>query len=376
MKNKSVPFPERHAENCIECGLCVRECSFLQEYGTPKAIASSWQPDSKAGQQLPFACNLCGLCTAVCPPKVGLDPRAMFLAMRQQVVTNGVAPFSEHKRILAYEQRGSSSLFSCFALPKNCDERCDTVLFPGCAFAGTRPARLLELFAHLRQSIPTLGMVLSCCTKPSHDLGRSDFFHSRFGELRQALMAQGIRRVLVLCPSCHAVFKQYGSPLHTEYVYSVLAEQPLPEQYTHQCIGKAGLENITVHDPCTTRQDSQVHAAVRKLLGLAGLKVEDMPHHGGKTLCCGEGGAVPFLRKDLARHWGDLRQQEMQNTAPLAITYCAGCVDFLKSRVQIVHLLDLLFAPEATLKGRAKVARPPFTYLNRLLLKRRLKKLL
>ncbi|MCI5121781.1 MAG: hypothetical protein D3908_11435, partial [Candidatus Electrothrix sp. AUS4] len=210
MKNKSVPF----SENCIECGLCVRQCSFLQEYGTPKAIASSWRPDSKAGQQLPFACNLCGLCTAVCPPKVGLDPRAMFLAMRQQVVANGNAPFPEYKPLLTYEKSGTSSLFSCFALPENCD----TVLFPGCAFAGTRPARLLELYAHLRQSIPTLGMVLGCCTKPSHDLGRRDFFHSRFGELRQALMDQRIRRVLVLCPSCHAVFKQYGAPLQTEYV--------------------------------------------------------------------------------------------------------------------------------------------------------------
>jgi Fe-S oxidoreductase len=295
----------------------------------------------------------------------------MFLEMRQQVVESGAAPFPKHKRLLAYEERGVSDRYSCLALP----EHCDTVLFPGCAFAGTRPARLLELFEHLRQSIPSLGMVLGCCTKPSHDLGRTDFFQSRFDELRQALIKQGVRRVLVLCPSCHAVFRQYGSPLQTEYVYSLLTELPLlllPNEYITDRSA-----TITVHDPCTTRQNSQVHSSVRKILNAASFKVKEMPHHGEKTLCCGEGGAVPFLRKDFARHWGDLRRQEAEGRPiiPLTVTYCAGCVDFLRSRMRIVHLLDLLFAPEAALAGRAKVARAPFIYLNRLLLKRRLQQL-
>ncbi|MCI5143281.1 MAG: (Fe-S)-binding protein, partial [Candidatus Electrothrix sp. ATG1] len=131
-----------------------------------------------------------------------------------------------------------------------------------------------------------------------------------------------------------------------------------------------------VHDPCTTRQDPEVHTCVRQLLGAAAFRVEEMPHHGKKTFCCGEGGAVPFVDKQLARSWGDQRSQEAEERAsvPLTVTYCAGCVEFLRSRMRIVHLLDLLFAPEAALAGKVKVSRSPFTYLNRLLLKRRLKK--
>ncbi|MCI5131707.1 MAG: (Fe-S)-binding protein, partial [Candidatus Electrothrix sp. EH2] len=119
-----------HAENCLECGRCVRECSFLQKYGSPKAIAASWQPNTPSGQRLPFSCSLCGLCAAVCPSETGLNPAAMFLEMRQQLVKNGTAPFPEHQGILAYERRGISNLYSHFALPKNCN----TVLFPGCTF--------------------------------------------------------------------------------------------------------------------------------------------------------------------------------------------------------------------------------------------------
>jgi len=38
------------------------------------------------------------------------------------------------------------------------------------------------------------------------------------------------------------------------------------------------------------------------------------------------------------------------------------------------HLLDLFFEPEATLRGRVKPIGPPWTYWNRLSLKRKLKK--
>ena len=353
-----------HAANCLECGRCVRECGFLQQYGSPKAIAASWQPDTSSGQRLPFNCSLCGLCAAVCPPGIGLNPAAMFLAMRRQVVQNGAAPFPEHRRLLAYERRSVSSRYSCFALPENCD----TVLFPGCAFAGTRPARLMELFRHLRPKIPGLGIVLSCCAKPSHNLGRQDFFMNKFGALQQKLIYRGVRRVLVLCPSCHTVFSRYGSPLHTEYVYTLLAEHPLPKQYR---INKN--RKVTVHDPCTTRQDSRIHETVRRILGAVAARVEEPACTREKTICCGEGGAVSFFDKKLARNWGNRRCQETQGQ--ITVTYCAGCVDFLRSRMRIIHLLDLLFAPEAALAGKLNIARPPFTYLNRLLLKRRLKKM-
>jgi hypothetical protein len=305
----------------------------------------------------------------------------MFLEMRQQVVERGAAPFPEHKPLIRYEGCGVSKWYSCFTLP----EHCDTVLFPGCVFAGTRPSRLLELFQYLRQTIPSLGMVLGCCTKPSHDLGRKDFFASRFGQLQQALLQQGVRRVLVLCPSCHAVFSRYGSPLATKYVYTLLAEQPsLPEKYVRSLAGRhRGLplqhvsktdqkRTVTVHDPCTTRQDRHVHRDVRMILKGAGLRVQEMAHHGEKTLCCGEGGAVPFMDKQLAQSWGDRRRQETGGR--VTVTYCAGCVNFLRSRMRIVHLLDLFFAPEAALRGKVQLSRAPFTYLNRLLLKQRLKK--
>jgi len=58
------------------------------------------------------------------------------------------------------------------------------------------------------------------------------------------------------------------------------------------------------------------------------------------------------------------------------VTYCAGCSHILGRYVTTHHLVDLLFSPDAALAGKAKVTRSPFTYLNRLRLKRYFRKTL
>ncbi len=355
---------QQHADTCVECNLCVRGCAFLQEYGTPKAIAAGLLSGSGDADLLKtgFACSLCGLCGAVCPPKVGLNPAELFLEMRREAVLQGIAPFPEHKRILGYEKRGTSARYSFYGLP----EGCDTVLFPGCTFPGTRPDRLMELFQHLRQSIPTLGIVLDCCAKPSHDLGRQDHFESMFGELRDYLVGENVKRILVACPNCYKVFSRFGAPLTVSTVYEYLLDFPVA------CTGLEG--EVTVHDPCSIRMNSTAQQAVRSLINATSLSITEMKHSASHTLCCGEGGAVGCVHPEFAETWGKCRQQEAGDQA--VITYCAGCVNFLGSKMRAAHVLDLLFAPQASLADKVKVARAPFTYLNRLLLKRRFKKML
>jgi Fe-S oxidoreductase len=286
----------------------------------------------------------------------------MLLAMRREAVLRGAAPLPVHKTILGYEKRGTSARYSLYRLPENCD----TVLFPGCTFPGTRPGRLMELFKHLQQSIPNLGIVLDCCTKPSHDLGQVDYFQAMFDDLRDYLLTSKIKKVLVLCPNCFRVFDQYGAPLVVETVYTRLLEHP---------VSSGTLEGqVTVHDPCSIRENSSAQQAVRRLITAASLEITEMEHNRSRTICCGEGGSAGFVNPGFADNWGKQRQQEAGTM--LVVTYCAGCVNFLGARMRACHILDLLFDPQASLADRVKVARAPFTYLNRLLLKHCFKKLL
>ncbi len=343
------------AKACIECGKCSRDCRYLQQFGLPNEQARAAMENRFDFRQV-FQCSLCGLCTEVCPQEI--DPAAMFLALRNEAVVLGQGEFRQHRVLKSYERRGNSPLFSWYGLP----EGCTTVFFPGCALPGTRPARIVDLYVELSKNIPQLGLVLDCCTKPSHDLGQLDYFKQQFRILCRTLVEQGVRDVLVACPSCFHMFNEYGAGLKARTIYEQLADS-----FTHK---QRLTGTVTVHDPCSVRSQEQIHAAVRRLITGLGLAISEMKHHGSKTLCCGEGGAVGYLNPEFSANWGKIRQKEVEGRR--MITYCAGCTDFLGRLTPTSHMVDLLFEPEKTLQGRDKSASSPFTYLNRLMLKRKL----
>lgn len=343
------------AENCIDCSICVKQCRFLRENGSPRSLAELFlkEPDS----DLAFHCSLCRLCTAVCPKDV--DPANLFMAQRCQVVSHDKGCHGQYQPLLSYEKRGSSRLFSWYGLPRECD----TIFFPGCALPGSRSQRVLDVVCQLQKKIPNLGVVLDCCTKPSHDLGRSDYFKTMFFGLQKILKQRGIKKVLVACPNCFRMFKEYGE-LEVQTIYELLKAPAFSP--TRQ--------EVTVHDPCAVRFDSRIHGAVRSLVSDAGCVVREMKHHGKNTVCCGEGGAVGYLDQELARSWTQLRKEEAGELK--VITYCAGCSHYLGQSMDTSHLLDLLYEPEKTMAGTIKVARSPMTYWHRLRLKKKLAALL
>ena len=350
------------AETCINCPKCMSECEFLKQNGTPKFIAEHYHPDDPDWLTLAFACSLCGLCAVVCPVK--LEPANMFIEMRREAVDRGAAPLPAHKGIMAYEQRGISERYSWYSLP----EGCDTVLFPGCTFAGTRMDTTIALYEHLKQTLPNLGIVLDCCCKPSHDLGRDAFFQAMFGELREYLTDHGVKTVIVVCPNCFKVFKTYGGPLTVITAYQLLASDGTPVKIKN---GK-GFAAFSIHDPCVLRNEPSIQDAVRNLAVKEGVEIQEMPHSRETTLCCGEGGSVGFVNTELSAGWGMLRKKEAKDRRLL--TYCAGCAGFLNRKTPTDHILDAVFYPDDVAAGKRKVAHPPLTYFNRIRLKRYLKK--
>ncbi len=355
-----APLLKNIRERCTECGACTKACAFLAHYGTPKAIATGMDFSSPRHQAIAYECSLCRLCNAVCPEK--LDPFRLFLEIRHLYVDQGHFDKSAYGAILGYEKRGTSPLFSWYGLP----DGCDTVFFPGCTLPGTRPEVTRRMFRDLQKVLPALGIVLDCCTKPSHDLGRQAHFNSVFGEMTGYLSRQGVKQVLVACPNCFKIFKHHGNGIDVQTVYEFIHANGFKTE------SKNGGRDVSVHDACALRDEVPVHKAIRSLLSGMGLTVTEMKHRGRRTVCCGEGGMVGFVKPEFAKRWAAIREHETADRPMVA--YCAGCTGFLNRVAPTVHIADLLYRPEASLSGNLKVARAPFTYLNRILLKRRLKK--
>lgn len=308
---------------------------------------------------LPFQCNLCNLCQAVCPQQ--LDCSGSFLEMRRTIQMNSGKRIAEHRCISTYEKYGSSSLFSLHLIPKECT----TIFFPGCTLAATRASVAESTYHHLQTIIPHIGIVLHCCAKPSHDLGYHDLFQQRFTTLIDTLKGKKISKIITACPSCYDTFKQNTPELETVTVYEVLAENP-PEAMVRY------LETVSIHDACATRFKPEIHDSIRQLVKGSGAGIEEMKHSREKALCCGEGAAASFIAPVLTGKWKDIRKSEASKRH--VITYCAGCSNTLSKSVPNTHLLDLLFCPKKAIIGKEKITKSPYTYPARLLLKNRLKR--
>ena len=346
----------RVSTDCSNCGSCVQKCPFLRKYGSPKAIAGSYDSNQPLFLRLPFECHLCELCTAVCPEQ--LNPAALFLEMRRAAF-DLQGPLPAHRKLRRFEQIGTSRRYTWYGLPPDCD----TVFFPGCALAGNRPQVTLETFDALRRLRPTTGIVLDCCMKPSHDLGDAAHFQTMFDEMKRLLLDQGVRRLLVACPNCLKIFNRYGKEFEVATVYEMLAEQDFAGQI-------AAEGPVVLHDPCSARFDPRQQQAVRRLLARQGFDVQEPLHSGRTTLCCGKGAGVDGVNPEQARGWVEKRIGEAAGL-PI-VSYCASCVNAYGGHVRAAHVLDLLY-PGQKPAGKQSVVLPPCTYLNRLQVKKHLR---
>ena len=347
------------AVKCLECNICVKECKFLQDNGAPKKIAQEFI--SQQNKISPYHCSLCRLCTEVCPVEV--NPAAMFFEHRLSRVAREAVYLRPYRGLLNYEKIGRSWWLNKYLLP----DRCETIFFPGCALPATRSGRVVEVIKILQSLIPDLGVVLDCCTKPSHDLGRIEFFESSFKKIIIILKKFNINQVIVACPNCYRMFKEYGQGLDVITVYEILATRA-------PVCAEDGSGLVTIHDPCGVRFVTDVHVAVRKIVLRSGITISEMKHSGSHTVCCGEGGSVGFVKPEYANTWRETRRVE--SSCRRVISYCAGCCNLLGKKMPASHVLDLIFEPAETMMGREKITGWPFTYWHRFWLKMKLCKLI
>lgn len=313
------------AARCTSCGECVRPCAFLQQQGTPAAIAKRGStPDNLLAA---YGCSLCGLCDALCPEQ--LSPSSQFLAMRQEATALGLVDLKSYTPWLTYERLGRSLLFRRDHIPANCR----TVFFPGCSLPGTHPAATKELFRRLQHHDRSIGLVLDCCGKISHDLGLERQFNTIVNRLQQRLKTYGITRVLTACPGCSKMLRMYGQGLEVQSSYELLAEQS-------DSVPENSVGTVSVHDPCPARFDLAQHKAVRKLIERSGYRIEELSSSGTATRCCGQGGMVEGCVPGTVHREATLIGAEAAGR-PL-ISSCGGCCETLSRVTPTAHVADLL----------------------------------
>jgi Fe-S oxidoreductase len=322
-------------ENCTECGLCVEDCEFLSKYcETPKELAEKF----KAGYfreepQVPYSCNICGLCQKLCP--VELNIGQMCLDLREDLVKEGLGPLPAH-RFANINQDFSTS--DSVVLAQSNTRECKQAFFPGCALSGHSPELVIQVYDYLQKKMPGTGIILGCCGSPAYLLGDQTRFKEIIIGIESQMRRLGASELLVACPECYHTIKHNNPQLKFQSIYEVMVEQGLPET------AQAGENKVfSLLDPCNARWEREWQDSVRTLAKEMGYQIEEIEYSRDKTRCCGLGGVLPYVDFKLANSITKRRADEALDNI---LTYCAWCREAFAAYKPSIHILDLIFNPD------------------------------
>lgn len=312
-------------ESCIHCGLCTKNCSFLQKYGLDLAGFSR-------RNDLAYHCFLCGVCSRVCPK--GIDGRAVSMTMRRSQVARHSGTLAE-KGYTALVAEKENYLFRNYRRAAK-----GTVLFPGCNFPSFFPETTDLLIRLLGEA--GIGTVFDCCGKPIGDLGLKDKETLAAHRLTERLKSSGIHRLVVLCPNCYT-YLTANTEFEVVSIYEILRELNL---------GSIIQEEFPLFLPCPDRDEKEI---LRQIMYFApcAVPIETVQ-------CCGLGGCAGGKEPEIAAAFA----QQISEEHTKIYTYCASCAGQLRrgGTEQATHILTEIlgtyekpaFSPVQTLWNRAK----------------------
>ena len=323
------------AEDCISCKLCMRGCPMLEDFGDdPKDIYQTIEQKGSYPHMLPFSCLLCGYCEKVCPK--GISCKDAFYQMRLEIIEQeGKVPDYTNAKGGLFHQK----VMLNHTLMKPAVQRGKSIFFPGCGLQFDDNALVMDVFRFMKKHMD-VGISNACCAKPTAMLGLKEEADSHVAYLEKEWKEQGVTQIIAGCQNCFLTLHRDLKEIPVVSVYEILAEIGVPEAAKNRYAGRT----MVIHDPCPTRNQPEIHDAVRSLSKELGINVEELAFSREKTLCCGKGGMTPHTAPETSIKHVNRRRNEFTHDC---LTYCRECTNALASPEQkTFHMLDLLFSKE------------------------------
>jgi NADPH-dependent glutamate synthase beta subunit-like oxidoreductase len=347
------------AARCLlcDCTECMRCCSLLQHYQTypPKlkdAVGITLNPTplqtGRVGLRQISSCNLCGLCERVCPVDVAMGD--YLLKTRQELFTTGALPAAYHEywlRDMAFSNSDEASLVLAPSAPP-----VRYAFFPGCQLGGSDPRYVTETYAYLESRLPGTALLLRCCGAPALWAGDAALFEAEIQALLAKWEGLGRPELLMACPSCLKLIKEYAPAIPARMVYEVMLEAGAPDREGN---GKDALRQAAVFDPCSSGGLPKLQEDIRELARARGVALEELQFGRDEAQCCGWGGQVYSANPAYA---DEIAEKRISQSALPYITYCTNCRDiFATAGKACVHILDLLFGLNDTERSAPTVSK-------------------
>ncbi|MGO1370854.1 MAG: heterodisulfide reductase-related iron-sulfur binding cluster [Senegalia sp. (in: firmicutes)] len=325
-------------EECIGCKQCMKGCPMLDKYcNSPKTLLKDLKDTKEFQYSLPFSCMQCGYCNELCPKSV--DLKGIFLELRRDTVKNYDGSLPKDLNTSGIDLHQNLSFSNIFTSDIQ-NLQSDTVFFPGCALLSHSPKIVENTYYYLRENIEGIGIYTKCCGKPTKYTGKEDKFNEYYSILEKEFRLKGVKKVITGCQNCFMTIRENSSDLEVTSLWEEIASAGIPDAKKVKYLNLD--RKFTIHDPCPTRNEKNIHASARKIIDDLGLVTEEMTYNKEKTLCCGAGAMVSMAQKDIAdRH---IRRRAGEANTQDIISYCQECVySMRKGGKSSYHILDLLF---------------------------------
>ncbi|MBI6871413.1 (Fe-S)-binding protein [Clostridium aciditolerans] len=356
-------------EDCINCKLCTKECEFLKEFSdSPKKLLKDILNNKSVDTLIPYSCNMCGICSKVCPK--GLKLKDVFMKMRRDIAikNNGMSTLKGHRAVHMHQKLSFSKAFSGLVTDENSKE-VKRIFIPGCSLSAYSPELVHKAYNYLKEKLPGTALLIECCGKPTESLGEDELFKVRYKKLLNTIEKTGAEEVITACQSCYVTFSKYGLNQKIKSLWTVFQEIDLPKRSID--IGNNSDITFTIHDSCPTRDVPDIHDSIRWIMNRLNYKIEEMKYIKEKTRCCGTGGMVLPVNPEISLK--SIKKIADEANTDYIVTYCASCREaMLKGQKKSLHVLDLIFGNTWTCKDEVpKTANTIISWCNRYKVKAR-----
>jgi glycolate oxidase len=320
------------------CGFCREECPIyrvkrLETFSSrgrmlaARGLLEGILEPSAEMQEVMDDCLMCGYCQARC----ALDNMHIFSAVRQELREAGFASPKHERTTDKILEEGT-----LFSRPVPFRRVGSTPLYLGCAYQ-SRPHEVKVIVSVLEKvGLDPLVSDEVCCSYIVGAVGFQDQFKEARARFQQVYGPHLEGEILTVCPTCTATLRdEYG--LNVKHALEAVAERlqelelaPLNRQ-------------VTYHDPCHLGRMLGITEEPRQILQALGLELVEMEHHGVFSTCCGGGGGVLDVDRNLAIEVAKNRIRDAVAVgAQTIVTACPTCQpSLLRASGRLANELDL-----------------------------------
>ena len=305
-------------ELCDECQACLEVCSTYKvtqnedfsPIGRIKAARKMFQGAEVTPQMIEsiYNCPECHLCTSACPYEI--DIPEIVAQSRVELVSRGLAPLERQNMIIEGIQRLGNSVNGDPSrrldwLPEEFPaHESSTLFYVGCLASYLVKDAATSSYLLLKK-LDVDFMILKdegCCGIYYYEVGKIDLAREKFEENVNRFRELGIKRIIVTCAGCYQCFKRFYPKLLGGIDFEVVhIIQLLPFLLKEKGIKiePKGIE-VTYYDPCRVGRQAGFYDEPREALRRCGVKVNEIAENRENASCCGAGGAVRSVYRDLS----------------------------------------------------------------------------